>query len=211
MACASTKNLGASVAPDYAVRKLFVCFTQRKAFAPQEGQLARDAAAVTAETTVGSDYPMTGDINRHRIVVQRIADGPRSFRCARRRAQGLIAHHRAARDLLKLIKNFFLKRTRCQSQIGRTAQRIGVPGEIATNFGADCLDLATIFHGIYGEPKLGDDAFERIAAEEIMDEHDAAPAESDEQSAKGRIYHADCDFGSAHGFERVIDAGARAA
>ena len=142
--------------------------------------------------------------------MQSIADGPCPLGRSRRRAQSLIADHRAARDFPQLLQNFFLKRAHHQTQVDVPAQRIRVAIEIAPNLSADFFDAPSVFNGIQCQPKLRDRTFEIVVAGQIVDEHDTALAQRHEQITQRRIHDADRGLRPANLFERVIDTALRA-
>ena len=112
-----TIDFGSLVAPDDVVGKAHGRLRQRKTFAPQQLQLTRDAAAISTDPAARSDHAVTWNIDRHRIVVHCITDGPRSLGRSRSGAQSLVADHSAARDFLELMQNFLLERTGHQSEV----------------------------------------------------------------------------------------------
>ena len=75
-----TVNFSSPVAPHDVVGEAHGCIRHGKTFAPQQLQFTRDAAAIATDPATRGDHAVTGNIDRHRIVVHGITDGPRSLR-----------------------------------------------------------------------------------------------------------------------------------
>ena len=76
----STVDHGPFVTPDHIAGNTRSDAIHRKALAAQQQQFARSAARVSTDATVRGNHAMTRDVDRHRIVVQCIADRSRTPR-----------------------------------------------------------------------------------------------------------------------------------
>ena len=90
---------------------------QGKPLATKQLDFARDAAPIPADSSIGGNHPMARDVDRHGIVVQRIADSPRAVGGSRCRCQRLVADYRTARHRLQFVQNLFLKGMSHQGQV----------------------------------------------------------------------------------------------
>src|SRR5215468_12073202 len=124
----ATVDVGRPVSPNRFPGQLYITIFQRKTFAAKQLHFATGAACIPAKSAVRGNYPMTWDVNRHRIVVHCVAHRSRALGRSRRSAQTLIADHSAARNFLELAQNFLLKRTGGEMQINIPAQRLRLSG-----------------------------------------------------------------------------------
>src|SRR5687768_6992725 len=97
---------------------------------------------------------MAWNVNRHGIVVQRIANRSSATCGTDSSPQSLIADQRSARDRFELVQDLLLERITDKSQINMMTQRIGRTSEIAVNLLADCRDNRSILNRIELQSQL---------------------------------------------------------
>ena len=187
-AVASTINLGPLVTPYYAVGNSRLRVIQLKALATKQLYFARDAARVPANPAVRGNHAMARDVDRHWIVVHRIADGPRAACGPHGGAQGPVADYRTARHRPQFVQDLPLEGMRHESEIDLLAERLCVSGEVETNLLADFFNRPLILDEIELQPQFPDLRRQIAGVVHIMIEHNATGAHCHQQLAQRRFH-----------------------
>src|SRR5713101_3726510 len=172
-------NFGYLVTPDHAVGNACCCLIHCKALAAKQLQFAREAAAVTADAALRGNHAMAWDVDRHGIIVQCVADGPRAPRSASGSAQGLVADNGAARHVLQFAQNLLLEGILRERQIDVVAKRVRIAGKVAANLVADFRDGLFVFNRIEIQTQLSDRRGEIAAGIQRVVERTSARARRD--------------------------------
>ena len=153
---------------------------------------------------------MAGNVNGHRIVVQRIADRPRAACRAHSCPQTSIADQRSTRDRLELVQDLLLERIDNQSQIGIMTQRVGSAAEIAVDLLADGRNSRVILDRIELQSQFRESCSDMGCILDVMIKDNSAGALGYQQIAQIRFHKTDSRLGPANPLERLIKLRRRA-
>src|SRR4029077_587301 len=97
-AVSATINFGLLMTPNDAFGNSFLCVVHCEALATKQLQLACEPAAIPSNPTIRGNHAVARRVNRHRIVVHRVADGSCAVRGSHGSAQRLVTNQCTPRD-----------------------------------------------------------------------------------------------------------------